>query len=96
MNNKQLRELAIIGEWISHGQQWQNNPESKMYRLPRHPEFVYRLTGKWVGWNNFLGVKPGAETYFLNEQQDRLEENAWEMFEAMQIRPETFDQSIIN
>jgi len=47
--------------------------------LPQHPEYVYRLSGDWQGWNGFLGVDPGAPEYAHHERIDAIEDRAFRL-----------------
>ena len=87
MKIRERQVLAIVGTWVSNGQNWNQNPESEMYKLPEHPEFVYRLSGEWTGWNKFLGLNQREKSYIENVQQDGLEDLAWKYFLALGIRP---------
>ena len=49
-------------------------------RLPKHPEFVYRQSGEWTGWNNFLNVDESDPAFNENIAQDRIESLAFIIF----------------
>jgi len=40
-----------------------------------HPEFYFRTTGVWTGWNIFLGINKTTRSkeYYENFEQDRVE-----------------------
>ena len=43
--------------------------------MPLHPEFVYRRTGHWCGWSDFLG-SPGDDS-----ERDAIEDQAWAIYQ---------------
>ncbi len=46
--------------------------------IPVHPEFIYRLSGEWVGWNNFFEIEQTDEEYIINFERDLLENIAFQ------------------
>jgi len=41
-----------------NGDEWfEAKCKGKKILLPVHPDVVYKRTGEWKGWNDFLGVK---------------------------------------
>ena len=46
--------------------------------LPAQPSFVYRKTGEWKGWSDFLGIATTPE----NTKQDALEDEAFELYKS--------------
>ena len=63
----------IIDIWAKEGEDeyfdaWQGMPAG----IPLHPEFVYRQTGQWKGWTDFLGSESEE-----NAERDDLENIAW-------------------
>lgn len=40
--------LGIVRAWCTEGHEATEG-------IPLHPEFIYRLTGGWQGWSDFLG-----------------------------------------
>lgn len=57
--NKQL-----LAEWLKNGH------DTLESGVPRHPEFVFRISGEWMGWAQFLGCEPSRELTL----QDRIED----------------------
>ena len=70
----------LIGEWISFGE------ESMSNRLPVHPGYVYRLSGEWQSWNDFLGVKEFDEAYDENLRADLIENEAFKRIQKYMKR----------
>ncbi|MGI2111785.1 hypothetical protein ACRN9C_20725 [Shewanella frigidimarina] len=46
MKNQQIE--TILASWINTGHEFK--PGSK---LLKHPEYIYRKSGEWKGWNSF-------------------------------------------
>ena len=61
--------IAVIDLWKREG----TNMHPSLDGMPLHPEFVYRRTGEWKGWSDFLGCEPSDE----NAAQDAIENKAW-------------------
>jgi hypothetical protein len=40
----------ILSSWLREGQDRISGTD-----MPKHPEFIYRLSGEWEGWSDFLG-----------------------------------------
>jgi len=57
----------ILHEWALHGK------DSLESHIPTHPEYVYRFSGEWKGWSNFLGCEDSTE----NHTRDALENMAF-------------------
>ena len=66
----------ILNDWQAKGND--SNPENPA--IPLHPEFHYRLTGEWKGWNDFLGVPQCSSIYKENHTLDLMENKAWELY----------------
>lgn len=45
--------------------------------MPVHPEFVYRKTGEWIGWNNFKQINKQNSIYLKNFERDLMESYAY-------------------
>jgi len=56
------------------------------HTLPVCPELKYRITGKWKGYNQYVGIKPGHPDYLKNLKQDKLEDEAFEIFKQFKIK----------
>ena len=52
-------------------------------KLPAHPEFVYRLSGEWKGWNDFLSVTPDQPHWKENLTSDISEECAFHILHSV-------------
>ena len=67
---------AIVHEWQTLG--FSSNPSNVL--VYKHPEFIFRLSGDWKGWNDFLNIKLGSPHYAENEQADLIENLAWSLY----------------
>mgnify|MGYP003335542737 CR=1 FL=1 len=48
---------SLVNEWLKEGEDEHPILLSRgIHGVPLHPEFVYRKTGAWKGWNDFLGI----------------------------------------
>jgi hypothetical protein len=65
----------VISEWKAHGE---DTFDADGIIMPAHPEYVFRLTGEWTGWNDVCGVQEGDEQYEYNLAVDAIENAAWE------------------
>ena len=70
---------AVVREWVQHGHD--PHPRWADGRMPKHPEFVYRLSGEWKGWDYFL-LGPDAEPNPKHRARDELEDEAWRVYRA--------------
>ena len=66
----------IIQTWLKEGH------DGKPGELPAHPEFVYRLTDEWKGWNDFFGIPPHQREK-ENLFQDIFEDCAFRIVKSM-------------
>jgi hypothetical protein len=71
MTTQRIEE--IIQEWEKEG--GDSHPEEP--RLPLHPEFFYRISGEWKGWNHFLNTPISSHHYQENLAADEIENKAW-------------------
>ena len=62
------RVRIVMLEWREVG----HTPHPEIPGIPLHPEFVYRESGEWKGWSNFLGTASKE-----NDEQDEVEDVAW-------------------
>lgn len=69
------RAKQIVLEWLTKDSGFHDE-------LPAHPEFVYRITGDWQGWNHFLDVEVGTTDYDANAREDALEDG---LFDVMKM-----------
>ena len=67
MRKKEINK--IINEWKEEG-------HLSTKGIPLHPKFIYRNTGEWKGWADFLGKKETVEEVRL----DSIENSAYELF----------------
>ena len=67
------RITAIIQEWCQFGMDDHPTYEN----MPKHPEFVYRVSKEWQGWNIFLNVSEQDPSYLINKKRDQLESVAF-------------------
>lgn len=74
MANKNVQ--TIISEWENEGQDSHPNDP----KLPLHPELFYRINGGWVGWNDFLKTDKSSPNFEVNNKQDVLENQAWNLY----------------
>lgn len=70
-----------IHEWMTEGDMvlsefGERDPE--LGRLPKHPPYIYRLTGDWKGWNHVSTVK-SVEVHEENRRVDALEDRAFQL-----------------
>ena len=75
----QLDELdeqveRVIQDWLEEG------TAIGRESMPIHPEFVYRMSGDWTGWNQFCGVKPDDVAFEENRLTDVVEDVAFGRF----------------
>lgn len=73
-DESEMDEIAkVIHAWMTEGDM--DHPE---HGIPLHPEYVYRLTGDWKGWNHLFNTTPDdQETYEEHRRLDVLEDRAW-------------------
>ncbi|ELA8176643.1 hypothetical protein RGL50_004169 [Vibrio alginolyticus] len=65
----------ILANWLNFG----SNVDTTT-SLPRHPEFIYRKSGNWKGWNHFLQLTPSSPLYAHNARIDQIETEAWNLY----------------
>lgn len=56
---EQEKILQIISQWREKGYESVNGADD----IPCHPEFVFRLSSQWRGWNDFLNIDESDEWY---------------------------------
>jgi len=71
----QKRPRNIVLNWHRNGTKHLKNG------FPAHPEFIYRLSGEWQGWNDFLGTPKGTPEYRENATLDAIESEAYVLFQ---------------
>ena len=59
----------IMKTWREEG----HDEHPNMPGMPLHPELVFRESGEWRGWSDFLGASSSAE----NDQRDEVENVAF-------------------
>ena len=67
---------SIIKTWLKEGYDGADG------KLPAHPEFMFRLSGEWKGWNVFLDVTPDGPEWKENRYCDIFEEAAFRILEV--------------
>jgi hypothetical protein len=67
----------IVSTWLKDGGKVVNDTD-----LPLHPEFIYRKSGEWKGWNDYLNADSKA-----NSRQDAFEELAYDFICTHMIDP---------
>ena len=72
-----------IGEWVSFGDR------TFAGGLPRHPGYVYRLSGDWKSWNVFLPGQEAGPGYEQNLRTDVIEEQAFKRLRTFMEREMT-------
>jgi hypothetical protein len=65
----------LLSLWLSVGE------EAKGGKA-RHPEFIYRKTGEWISWNDFLNVSKNDKSFKSNCQQDEIDNQAWKLYQV--------------
>lgn len=73
MENQKVETL--LASWLNTGHE-----VSSVSNLPKHPEFIYRKSGEWKGWNSFLKQSKGSASYDKHNQLDLLEDQAWQLY----------------
>ncbi|BDA63089.1 hypothetical protein [Shewanella xiamenensis] len=73
MENQQVETL--LASWLNTGHEY--NPEFSLFK---HPEFIFRKSGEWMGWNSFLGQSEGSASFDNNEKRDHLDNQAWQLY----------------
>ena len=68
---------SIIQQWLEEGH------DANEKGLPAHPEFIYRLSGDWKGWNHLLAVSPEQQEWEEHISRDRSEGCAFQIVEAL-------------
>jgi hypothetical protein len=72
MNTKAAKKLLAL--WLSVGEEHKGGKA-------RHPEFIYRKTGDWTSWNDFLKIDEAGPSFQANSQQDEIEVQAWQLYQ---------------
>jgi|TARA_R110002020_G_C16268053_1_gene770913 hypothetical protein len=56
----------IINLWEEEGTKSMKLEGKMMYK---HPEFMYRKSGEWKGWSDFLGCPESANTNYRDTME---------------------------
>ena len=64
------RVQQTVREWKTEGEEGFDMGDGKF--IPKHPGYIYRLSGDWKGWSDFLD-----STDLENVLQDVIEDEAW-------------------
>tara|TARA_R100001244_G_scaffold131124_1_gene104008 strand:+ start:149 stop:541 length:393 start_codon:yes stop_codon:yes gene_type:complete len=67
---------AILQEWEASG----NDPHPTIADMPKYPEFVFRKSGDWKGWGEFLGNHSES-----NKTRDLLEDQAFVLWKQKHL-----------
>ena len=71
--------INMMSMWLQEG----GVPASVRSDMPSHPEYVYRLSGDWKGWNHFLDLNHDdpeyKEYYEAHLRMDRLEDRTFRL-----------------
>ena len=67
----------IIRTWLNEGYDGMDTES------PAHPEFLFRLSGEWKGWNDFLGVTRDKPEWKEYQSKDVYEECAFGVVEGL-------------
>jgi len=67
---------AIVQEWEASG----NDSHPTIADMPKHPEFVFRKSGDWKGWGEFLGNHSES-----NKTWDLLEDKAFVLWKQKHL-----------
>ncbi len=70
---EQEKIMQIIAEWRENGYESVDDADD----IPRHPEFVFRLSAQWHGWNDFLDINESDERYEGYIVRDLIENCAY-------------------
>jgi len=65
----------ILEEALEVLKDWQENGDKHSNGLPACPSFVYRKSGEWTSWNDFLG-----SDNLENTKRDKIEDKAWKLY----------------
>ncbi|GIC77151.1 hypothetical protein FMO003_25510 [Moritella sp. F3] len=74
MSKEDNKVQETLNNWRSSGQEFNGD-------LPKHPEFIFRISGEWKGWNDLVGITDSnSDQYKENEIQDQIEDKAWLLY----------------
>ena len=76
-----VMELAkqIAFNWLTQGNEVHPDPRLGEHGMPAHPEFVYRLSGEWESWNEFLSVEANTPEATRHQRYDVLEDSVFDL-----------------
>jgi hypothetical protein len=72
----EMKAKETLDVWMKQGEEPLMWVDGQPY--PMHPEFVYRKSGDWKGWDDFTSPDPDHII------QDHIEDVAWEMYQKGQ------------
>ena len=75
-----------IEQAMAAGMSWLYAGTKTKKGLPVHPEYLYRRSGTWQGWNDFLGVDKKDTNWKKNIQRDKIENFAWKYYANIEIQ----------
>ena len=74
----EAHELAV--EWLVDGHEYGVQFPGDERWAPTYPGLIFRLHGKWAGWNDLLGRKLGDDGYEENVHTDEVERRAFRSY----------------
>lgn len=72
-----VRQTAFY--WLTQGNDVHPDPSLGEHGMPAHPEFVYRLSGEWTNWNDYLGTEAKSREFARNQRYDVLEDSVFDL-----------------
>ena len=55
--------------------------------MPKHPEYIYRLSDEWEGWNDFFGISEDSPEFMENLLQDVFEDRVFKLLMVLKSSP---------
>ena len=65
--------------WLTQGNEMHPDPDLGEHGMPAHPEFVYRLSGEWTNWNDFLSTEAKSPEFSRHQRYDVLEDSVFDL-----------------
>ncbi len=80
-----VMELAMQSAywWLIQGHKPRPSSDPNTQGLPAHPELIYRVSGEWKGWNDFLGTAPNIPEFDLHKRYDALEDGLFRLVDMV-------------
>ena len=73
----QIEAERILNVWLERGKDRQPDDNTK----PLHPEYIFRVSGTWQGWNNFNDTPVDSVHFETFMFRDKVEDMAWILYE---------------